>query len=59
MANKPSEFRVEQLAESWTEGEMHQPLQLRGNDPSLAPFTTTVKNAAGVFEHVSVEKCER
>jgi hypothetical protein len=40
-----------QLAESWTEGEMFRPLELRGNDPSLAPFTTIVKtNAGGTFE---------
>ena len=40
-----------QLAESWTEGEMFRPLELRGDDPSLAPFTTIVKtNAGGTFE---------
>ena len=43
-----------QLAESWTEGEMFRPLELRGNDPTLAPFTTIVKtNAGGTFERNS------
>ncbi len=50
MHNKPSDFRVEQLGDAWTEGERFTPLQLRGNDPSLAPFATTVKNATGTFE---------
>ena len=48
----PSPYPPTQLAESWTEGEMFRPLELRGNDPSLAPFTTVVKNPTGTFEKV-------
>ena len=50
LPNKPTDFRTQQLAEPWTEGEMFAPLQLRGHEPGLTTFTTTVKNAAGTFE---------
>ncbi|GAX72591.1 hypothetical protein CEUSTIGMA_g47.t1 [Chlamydomonas eustigma] len=49
VANKPSDFRIEQLADSWVEAEMFRPLELRGNDPSLPTMHTVVKNPAGTF----------
>eukprot|EP00798_Chlamydomonas_sp_ICE-L_P018236 gene18236-24687_t len=49
MAKKPSDFRVEQLADQWVEGEMFEGLQARPAEPGLLPMITTVKNPTGQF----------